>query len=117
MPNGLEAADRAAKLSPLRRVLARKLEHRGRRAHPFRGGGLGVRDGREVRADRARDERLFHYPETAVSADLERPELDEALPEAIGRLARQQLLDGLRKPALLLGELEVHALTPAAIRG
>jgi hypothetical protein len=83
----------------------------------MRGGGLGVRDRREPSADGARDERQFHDPETVVVADLERAELDEAVPDAIGGLARQQLVDRLGEPALLLGQLEVHALTPAATRG
>src|SRR5436305_4655403 len=59
-----------------------------------------------MRADPARDERELNRAELGI----ERAELDELGPDVVGRSAREQLVDGLGEPALLLGQLQVHPL-------
>jgi len=80
-------------------------------------GAVGERNGGEAPADAARDERELDCAEPLVAADLERAELDQARPQAVSRLAREQLVDRLRQPPLLLGQLQVDAVTPVEGKG
>jgi len=50
-------------------------------------------------------------------ADLERAELYERRPQPLLGLAREQLVDGLLEPRLLVCQLQVDDVTPAGGRG
>ena len=111
---GLEERDRDA-LLVAGEVAGDGLE---REAH---GGAAQIRHGGEVRAERARRQAELHGAESVLGVDHERAEGGQALPEPValrgGRagggvradpLAREQRVDRLAEPGLLVGELEVH---------
>ena len=97
-----------------RRAIREPVQHRRR---------VDIRDRRESLTEASRDERELDSADP-VLADLERAELDEALPELAGRGGRFRRLSPLRRcrqrtlrPTLFLSQLQIHAVTPAGGRG